>query len=314
MAILSKFTVTVTKDEIKDRLDRYLISRLMNEFVPQGGLSRSYVQRLITENNVLLNGNPTKSHHIIHEGDIIEIEFPGPKELHVLPEDIPLNIVFEDEYIMVVNKPAGMVVHPAPGNYSGTLVNAMLYHCSNLAERHGNQQSAEGGFRPGIVHRIDKDTSGLLVVAKDEHILALLAKQFKNRTIRRKYIALVKGIMQLDEGDIKLPIGRDKRNRQKMAVTYALGKEAMTHYKVLKRFKDFTMVELTLGTGRTHQIRVHMAYMGHPVLGDSRYGGTGKIGRQALHAQTLGFSHPVTKKYIEFSSPLPRDMEELICG
>ncbi|MBI3008652.1 MAG: RluA family pseudouridine synthase [Candidatus Omnitrophica bacterium] len=307
MAIISKFTWTVTSADAGERLDRYLTGRLTNESEPQGSISRSYIQSLITEEKVLLNGKPTKSHHIIHEGDRIETELPEPKKIALLPEDIPLDIVFEDEHIIVVNKPAGLVVHPAPGHYTGTLVNAILHHCSDF------YQNAEG-FRPGIVHRLDKDTSGLLVVAKDEGILRILAKQFKKRTIKRKYIALVKGVIQLDEGDIKLPIGRDKRNRQKMAVTYTLGKEAITHYKVLKRFKDWTMVELTLGTGRTHQIRVHMAYIGHPLLGDSRYGGAGKISRQALHAQTLGFYHPVTQEYMEFSSPIPRDMEEFICG
>ena len=307
MAVISKLTFTVTSADAGERLDRYLTRRLTNESVPQGSISRSYIQRLITGNNVLLNDKPTKSHHILHEGDRIDIELPEPEGINILPEDIPLDIVFEDEYIIVVNKPAGIVVHPAPGHYSGTLVNALLYHCSN-------PPLPKGVFRPGIVHRIDKDTSGLLVVAKDEGILRILAKQFKKRTIKRKYIALAKGVIQLDEGDIKLPIGRDKRNRQKMAVTYTLGKEAITHYKVLKRFKDWTMVELTLGTGRTHQIRVHMAYIGHPLLGDSRYGGAGGTGRQALHARTLGFYHPVTQEYMEFSSPIPRDIEEFISG
>jgi len=200
----------------------------------------------------------------------------------------------------------GMVVHPATGNRDGTLVNALLWHCKD------DLSGVGGRLRPGIVHRLDKDTSGLLVVAKNDKAHKGLAEQFKEHTIRRRYIAFVKGIVQLDNGSVDLPIARHKRHRQKMAVGFTKSKDALTHYRVLERFRDYTKLELELGTGRTHQIRTHMEYLGHPLLGDKKYGGTrGRIARQALHAATLGFTHPVTKEFMEFSSPMPPDMENL---
>jgi 23S rRNA pseudouridine1911/1915/1917 synthase len=222
------------------------------------------------------------------------------------PEDIPLEIAYEDDELLVVNKPAGMVVHPAPGNYTGTLVNALLYHCKNL--------SGIGGVsKPGIVHRIDKGTSGLLLVAKTDRAHKSLSKQFKDKTINRVYVSIVKGVIELDNGTVELPIGRSPKDRKKMTVKFEDSKDALTNYRVLERFADATLLELVLGTGRTHQIRVHMSHMGHPIIGDEKYGYKDEgIDRPALHAKTIGFAHPVTGEYMEFTSELPPDMVKLI--
>ena len=216
-----------------------------------------------------------------------------------------ITVLYEDGDVVVINKPAGLVVHPAPGNYSGTLVNALLHHSKDLA-------SSGGDMRPGIVHRLDKGTSGLLVVAKNAAAHRELSEQFKARSVTRKYVALVKGALQLDNGIIELPIGRSKRDRKKMGVVFTDSRTAVTRYRVLERFGGFTLVELKLGTGRTHQIRVHMAYMGHPIVGDDKYGAKDTIGRPALHAKTLGFIHPRTRKYMEFDSRVPGDIQEMI--
>lgn len=295
------FTFTVDLNDKGKRLDKYLVQNLPEE------LSRSFIQKLISEGNVLLNGEPVKSHHKINTEESIEVRIPEAKTSSISAEKIPLNIVYEDEHLLVVNKPAGMVVHPAPGNYSGTLVNALLGHCKNLS-------GISGIMKPGIVHRIDKGTSGLLVVAKTDQAHKGLAKQFKNKTIKKIYIAVVKGVVQLDNGIIELPIGRDSRDRKKMAVNFVRSKDATTRYAVLERFKDSTLLELSLATGRTHQIRVHMEYIGHSLVGDEKYGTRSKFARPALHAKTIGFIHPVTKKYMEFTSKLPKDMKELIDG
>jgi len=282
------------------RLDRYIVERL-------SGLSRSFVQKLASEGGILVNGEPAKNHHKINAGEVVDISIPEPVASTIKAEKIPLDIVYEDRDLLVVNKPAGMVVHPAPGNYSGTLVNALLAHCKDLS-------GVGGVLKPGIVHRIDKGTSGLLVVAKNDSSHKALAGQFKAKTIKRVYWAVVKGVVRFDNGIVELPIGRSARDRKKMAVKSEDGRDAVTRYKVLERFKDSTLLELTLGTGRTHQIRVHMSHIGHPVLGDEEYGSRSRIGRPALHAKTVGFTHPGTKKYLEFTSELPDDMRKLIDG
>lgn len=281
------------------RLDKYLVEKLSKRF------SRSLIQKLISEDRVLVNGEPAKSHHKIRHQDSIDVMPPAPSQSPLRAEEIPLDIVFEDEHVLVVNKPGGMVVHPAPGHYNRTLVNALLAHCKDLS-------GIGGVLKPGIVHRIDKGTSGLLVVAKHDDAHEGLSKQFKDKGIKKVYIALVHGVVQLDNGLIELPIGRSARDRKKMAVNFVKSKTAITHYRVLKRFEDFTVLEVTIATGRTHQIRVHMSYIGHPVLGDEKYGARKGLARPQLHAKVLGFVHPVTGKYMEFTSELPKDMKELI--
>lgn len=281
------------------RLDKFLTAKFCGKF------SRSFIQKLIKENGVLVNGAPAKSHHKICGGESIKIFIPKPVQSSIKAEAIPLDIIYEDEDLAVINKPQGMVVHPAPGNYDGTLVNALLWHCKNLS-------GIGGVLKPGIVHRIDKGTSGLLVVAKTDLAHKELANQFKLKTVKKIYLAMVRGIVQLDNGIIELPIGRSTRDRKKMAVKFDNSKDAVTQYRVLERFADATLLEIILTTGRTHQIRVHMAHIGHPLLGDAKYGTKGGMGRTALHAKTLGFTHPATKKRMEFTSELPEDMRELI--
>lgn len=283
------------------RLDIYLVDKFSHRY------SRSFIQELVSSGYVLLNGKSAKAHHKVEKGNLISANIvERPSLENILPENIPLDIIFQDDYLLVINKPAGMVVHPASGNYSGTLVNALLYHCKNLP-------TVSGSLRPGIVHRLDKDTSGLMVVAKNNEAHYRLAEQFQDHTIKRKYVALVKGEVELDEGGIDLPIARHPRNRERMAISYANAKDAQTIYRVLKRFSGYTLIELIPKTGRTHQLRVHLAYIGHPILGDIKYGvRSDKISRPALHAQVLGFSHPATGKYIEFFTDLPADMKGLI--
>ena len=282
------------------RIDLFLSQHLKDR------LSRVKIQKLISENNVRIDGQPHKNNYRLREGQTIEIEIPQGQELKIEPENIPVNVVYEDDDVIVVDKPAGMVVHPAVGNWTGTLVSALLYKSGKLSE-------LGLPHRPGVVHRIDKETSGLLVLAKTDAAYLGLAKQFKNRTISRKYLAIVQDVVAQEEGLIEVPIGRHPVHRKQMAVSFTKGKNAISTYKVIKRFKDFTLVEVRLKTGRTHQIRVHMAYIGHPVLGDEKYSKESHaIGRQALHAATLGFKHPVTGKYIEFESPMPQDMRKIV--
>jgi 23S rRNA pseudouridine1911/1915/1917 synthase len=254
---------------------------------------------------VLIDGAPAKSHHKLKDGERIVVGIPRMIPTEIVAEDLPLDIIYEDAHLLVVNKSGDMVVHPAPGNWSGTLVNALAAHCKKLSE-------VSGPVKPGIVHRIDKGTSGLLVVAKTDEAHRALAKQFKLKTSRRVYVAIVRGVVQLDNGIVDLPIGRHVRDRFKMAVDFNSDKDAVTTYHVVERFRDSTLLELVLQTGRTHQIRVHMSHIGHPLLGDDKYGTRGQFPRPMLHAKLLGFTHPVTKKYMEFKSPTPNDMKKLI--
>ena len=270
-------------------------------------LSRSFIQNLFENNKVLINGKASKGKVKLISGDNIKIDIPEPEELKVEGENIPLDIIYEDKDVVIVNKPKDMVVHPAPGNYTGTLVNALLYHCTDLS-------GINGVIRPGIVHRIDKDTSGILVIAKNDLAHNDLAAQFKEHSIKREYYALVEGRIKKDEGTIDAPIGRHPNNRLKFAVNDG-GKRAVTHYKVLEVFNSCTLVKCTLETGRTHQIRVHMAFIGHPLVGDTVYGlKKQKLTNsgQVLHAKTLGFVHPSTKEYVEFNSELPKEYKEIL--
>lgn len=293
------YDLEVTIDGV--RLDGFL-----NEQIED--LSRNYAQKLIEEGKVSVNGMIiVKKNHKLKAGDQVEIEMPEPEVLDIVPEDIPIEIVYEDDDVMVINKPQGMVVHPAPGNYSGTLVNAIMYHTANLS-------SINGVIRPGIVHRIDKNTSGLLMIAKNNKAHNALAEQLKDHSSMREYMAIVHGNVKEDSGTIDAPIARHPQNRLKNAVV-AGGREAVTHFFVEERFGQFTLVRLRLETGRTHQIRVHMAYIGHPLLGDDVYGPKkSKIKHegQLLHAKKLGFVHPTTGEYMEFDSELPDYFEAVI--
>jgi len=298
---MENLKLKVKKEDAGKRLDRFLVDALRNKF------SRTFIKKLIDENNVLIGNEETNPHHKVCEGEDIDITIPDAKPLNLVPENIPLEIVYEDDDLLVVNKPVGMSVHPVGSECSGTLVNALLYHSKNLS-------GIGGTLRPGIVHRLDKDTSGLLVVAKNDKAHINLSGQFKNRTTKRKYIAVVKGVVQLDNGRIELPIARRKKDITKMGISFTdeKKKNAITTYKVLKRMKDFTVLELALETGRTHQIRVHLSHIGHPIVGDRLYGSSQGLNRQALHAKTLGFFHPISKKFMEFDSPIPLDIEQLI--
>lgn len=284
------------------RLDKFL-SAYFNE------LSRSHIARLIDDENCFINGKIAKSSYKLKTGDVIEINIPEAKELEISKEDIPLDIVYEDGDILIINKPQGMVVHPANGHYEHTLVNAILHHCHDLS-------GINGVMRPGIVHRIDKDTSGLICVAKNDKAHLSLAEQLKDHTMARTYVALVKGVIPENTGEINLPIGRDPNNRQKMAVTRSNSKEAITYFKVLQRFSDHTLVECHLKTGRTHQIRVHLSYIGYPVEGDPLYSGrkydTLYKNGQLLVAVGLKLIHPSTNKEMEFKIDLPDYFKEVI--
>lgn len=271
-------------------------------------LSRSHIQKLLDEKNVTVNGTSVRASYRIKPGDAVVLRVPPPVELRVEPESIPLDIYYEDADVLVVNKPRGMVVHPAEGNYSGTLVNAVLYHCRDLS-------GINGVLRPGIVHRLDKDTSGLLMVAKNDVAHLELARQLKDREVTRRYLALVHGNVRAGRGVVDAPIGRDPGDRQRMAVVFKNSKPAVTHYQVNARFENYTYLELRLETGRTHQIRVHMKYLGHPVVGDPKYGpGRPHFGLdgQFLHAAVLGFRHPGTGEVLQFEAPLPHVLQEIL--
>lgn len=283
------------------RLDKYLAEELDD-------YTRSFLQKQIENQNVTVNGIHENSKYKVKMEDIIIIRIPDPIEVNIAPEPIPIDIVYEDDDIIIVNKPQDMVVHPAPGHYNGTLVNALLYHCRNKLS------GINGEIRPGIVHRIDKDTSGLLMVAKNDKAHLKLSMLLKEHDISRKYHALVYGTFREEEGIVEAPIGRSLQDRKKMAVVSG-GRFAKTHYRVLESFKNHTHLELSLFTGRTHQIRVHMKHIGHPLIGDPLYGPQKALfglDKQMLHAKTLGFVHPATKEYMEFDSELPRYFTTII--
>jgi 23S rRNA pseudouridine1911/1915/1917 synthase len=290
----------VALDAAPERLDRYLTRIFTNR-------SRSQIQRWIAQGRVRSADMPLKASHRIKPGEILEIAVPPiPTEpSSILPEPIPLSIIYEDEHILVVDKPAGMVVHPAPGHPTGTLVNALLSYVNRLSQ-------VAGPLKPGIVHRLDKETSGLLVVAKDDTSHRALARQFAERLVLRQYLAVVKGQVASDEGTIQIPIGRHPIHRQRMSVRWEGGRDACTRYRVLRRFLQASLLELSLHTGRTHQVRVHLAALGHPLLGDRRYGVHGGCPRQALHAHRLGFIHPATDRWMVFHAPLPPDLDQFI--
>ena len=286
-------------NNIGKRIDKYLCDN--TEY------TRSKIQKMIETGNILVNGNKVKDSYKVKENDNIEIT-ELIEETDILPENIPLDIYYEDDDLIVVNKPSGMVVHPAPGNRAGTLVNALLYHTKNLS-------TINTLIRPGIVHRIDADTSGLLLVAKNDRAHNILADAIAKKEVVREYIALVEGIIKEDTATIDAPIGRDKNNRKKMAVTSENSKDAITHIRVLDRFKDSTLIRCKLETGRTHQIRVHLNYIGHPVVNDPVYGYKKLIDKdfgQMLHAEKLGFVHPRTKEYMEFTAPVPERFKEIL--
>ena len=294
----------VSREDAKKRLDIYLKEK--NE-----KLTRSYIKKLLEDGNILVNNKNEKSGYMIKENDKITLNLPDVKPIEARPEDIKLNIIYEDDDIIIVDKEKGMVVHPANGNYTGTMVNSLMY------SHKGSLSSINGVIRPGIVHRIDKDTSGILVVAKNDNAHKKLSEQFKVHSIKRKYVALVKGIIKEDKLDINLPIGRSSKDRKKMAVTYKNSKEAITHIAVLKRFynSNVTFIEASLETGRTHQIRVHMSYIGHPLVGDEVYGKKDskfKVEGQMLHARLLGFIHPTKNEYVEFTSDIPKEFKNLL--
>ena len=295
----------VTAEEDGLRLDQYIAGRCMD-------LSRSYIQKLIKESRVTINKNiQTKTKTAVQESDIVNVFLPDPKELEIKPQDIPLDILYEDNDVLVVNKPKGMVVHPAPGHYEDTLVNEVLYHCRD------NLSGINGVLRPGIVHRIDKDTTGALIVCKNDKAHQKIADQLRAHTITRSYRAIVYNNFSEDEGMINAPIGRHPTNRKKRMVTEKNSKEAITHYKVLDHLNHkFNYIECRLETGRTHQIRVHMSHIGHPLLGDEVYGPVNSkfknLQGQTLHAATIGFIHPTTEEYMEFSAPLPDYFEKLL--
>lgn len=304
-----------------ERIDKLLAVRF-----PE--LSRSYIQKLIKEEYILVNQKAVKPNHKVNPQDCVAVSIPEPEQPDIAPEEIPLDILYEDDDLLVVNKPKGMVVHPAPGHYSGTLVNAVMYHCQ------GNLSGINGVTRPGIVHRIDRDTTGSLVVCKNDRAHQSLAEQLKDHSITRKYHAIVLGIIEEESGTVNAPIGRHPVERKKMSTKSTCGKPAVTHFTVIDRFFDsslpqryksksagagksggYTYIECQLETGRTHQIRVHMSEIGHPVLGDTVYGAAkcpfSLIG-QTLHAKTLGFHHPVTGEYVEFDAPLPEYFQQLL--
>lgn len=290
----------ISSDEAGARIDKCIAIGLGEEY------SRSYVKFLMDNGFVQVNGGKVKPNYTAREDDTVTVVIPPAQEMDdVEPEDIPLNIVYEDEWLIVIDKIPGMVVHPAAGNRTGTIVNALLHHCGKLPD-------TDNRVRPGIVHRLDKDTSGIMVVARNDKAMRSLAKQFQNRTIKKRYIALVKGFVELDNGVIEAPVARNRADRKKMNVEYTNGKKARTVYHVVRRYKGFTFLRLEPETGRTHQIRVHMKHLGHPILGDVTYGGCNMMARQALHAEMLGFTHPGTGTYAEFTSPMPDDMKEVI--
>ncbi len=294
-----KIRIEVENLEKNERIDKYLSSKLDDSF------SRAKIQKLIDEELILVNDKIIKSSYKVSNGDVILIT-DKEEDMSVKPEKMDIDIVYEDDDVMVINKKSGVVVHPAPGNYSGTLVNGLMYLSKDLSH-------VNGEFRPGIVHRIDKDTSGLLIVAKNDKAHRILAEELKEKKIKRKYIALVSGVINHDVGEIDAPIGRDPSDRKKMCVTSTNSKDAITHFRVLERYKNASLIECELETGRTHQIRVHMKYINHPVINDPVYGKNnhGEFG-QLLHAKEITFTHPTTKEVMTFSCEVPEEFNKIL--
>ena len=300
---MSLFCFQISSEQEDERIDKCIASLT-------DSLSRSYIQKMIREGNVTVNGRPVRQNFRVSADDEVSFFLPEAVEPQILPEDIPLDILYEDDDLLVVNKPKGMVVHPAAGHYSHTLVNAVLFHCR------GQLSGINGVLRPGIVHRIDKDTTGSVLICKNDAAHRSIARQLKEHSIVRRYRAIVCGSLKEEEGTVDAPIGRDPSDRKKMAINRKNGKEAVTHYRVLQRFSGYTCIECRLETGRTHQIRVHMASLGHPLLGDAVYGPKKSpfsfLEGQTLHAMILGFVHPVTGEYVETCAPLPEYFEHLL--
>lgn len=297
-----EFNFVITEEMEEERIDKCLSALIDN-------LSRSYIQKLLAEGNVTVNGKQVKPSYKVCADDKVMLLLPSLITPDILPENIPLDVLYEDEDVIVVNKPKGMVVHPAPGHYEGTLVNALLYHC-------GSELSGINGvLRPGIVHRIDRDTTGSVIACKNDHAHNEIARQLKEHTIVRRYLAVVHGVLKEDSGTIHTLIGRHPADRKKMAVVERGGKDAVTHYQVLRRFQNASYIECTLETGRTHQIRVHMSHIGHPLLGDIVYGSRNnsfKLQGQTLHAAVLGFHHPAAGAYVETNAPIPEYFQALL--
>ena len=293
----------IQESEQGERLDKFLSGKCED-------LSRSYIQKLISESRVIVNGKAEKGSYKIRKNDLIKIIIPEAREPEIKAVEMDLDIIYEDDHIIVINKPPGLPVHPAPGNLENTLVNGLLAYADRLS-------GINGVKRPGIVHRLDKETSGAIVVAKDDLSHKKLVEEFKERKVLKIYHAIVKGSLPYNEGIIDAPIGRDPRERKKMAVTERNSKEAVSHFRVLERLGDYTYLEVKLETGRTHQIRVHLSYLGHPILGDEKYGRVKKknrlpVERQLLHAYLLGFNHPCNGEWMEFEAPLPEDFESVL--
>ena len=293
----------IFRHTVPDKTDPQRLDRYLTEVLPR--LSRSQVHRLITQGLVRFGKQVLKASHRVRPGELFQVEIPPPTPTSLKPEKLALKILHQDKQLLVVDKPAGMVVHPALGHATGTLVNALL-------GLHLPLSSMAGTFKPGLVHRLDKETSGVLVVAKDDATHRNISQQFADRTVARTYWAMVQGVVASDEGTISAPIGRHPTNRQKMAVRYDSTRDALTRYRVVKRFKNATVLELCPQTGRTHQLRVHLKHLGHPILGDLRYGIQAGFSRQALHAHRLGFQHPGKGKWVEFVSPLPTDLKQAL--
>ena len=293
-------TVTAEAEDAGTRADVFLAAKL--------GVSRSNMQKLLEDGRVKRGEKIIKANYKVRAGEMFVVDIPEPEPIEAIPENIPLDIIYEDDDVVVLNKARGMVVHPAPGNYTGTLVNALLYHCSNLS-------GINSAIRPGIVHRLDKDTSGIMIVAKNDAAHISLSQQIQSKTAVRTYLAVVRGNIKTDSGTIETQIARDKTDRKKMAVVKEGGRDAITDYEVLERFGKYTLVRCKLRTGRTHQIRVHMEYMGYPLVGDPKYSPMKTpfgIKGQALHSHTLEFTHPRTGERMKFEAPLPEDMHKII--